>query len=213
MKSLAIPIFVLSLACDSPKPPPPPTVQAPVPAPQAPGPVGPMANMGPTPPGSYVNHVGNPAVGSWGPDGQWKFHNPEGPEANDTWKYLAAAGAGAAGGAAISYMLSKRHFEQKNPGGTWVRAANVNDVNSYRDKNGVPISREEYERRRAQSERDKAAHRARLEAQRQQAAKPTPYRDKHGKFITKEEHERRQRQSTRDKARARGQRSTSRRRR
>ena len=122
----------------------------------------------PVPPGSYTNHIGNPAHGSWGPDGQWVWKNPQSEEANDTWKYWAAAGAGAAGGAALSMLMSKKHFETRNPDGQWRPENNVNDVQGYRDRKGVPISREEYERRKAQSDRDKARHRQRLEAQRSQ---------------------------------------------
>lgn len=193
MKYLRIAVLssVPIISCDNPapRPQPPPPVAAPA-APEGP-PLPPVA------PGQYVNHIGNPAAGSWGPDGQWQWKDPQSSEASDTWKYLAAAGAGAAGGAALSYMLSRRHFEKKHPSGTWTRAANVHDEHTYRDRRGNPISREEYERRRAQSERDRAAHRARVQSSQQQ------YRDKKGKFISKEEWQRRQTQSTRDKARHR----------
>lgn len=132
----------------------------------------------PVAPGSYTNHIGNPAYGHWGPDGQWVWKNPESEEANDTWKFLAAAGAGAAGGAALSMLMSKKHFEQRNPDGQWRPENNRHDEHSYRDRRGNPISKEEYERRKAQSERDKARHREqqraaqeskRLEQQRQQS--------------------------------------------
>lgn len=214
MKSLTIFISVLFWACDSPQAPPAPAtpIAAPVPQTPAPAPAPGPEQLGPVPPGSYVNHVGNPAVGSWGPNGQWQFHHPQSPEADSTWKYLAAAGVGAAGGAAISHMLTKKAFEEKHPTGKWTPAAATTEVATYRDKRGQPISREEYERRRAQSERDKAAHRARLEAQQKpQQQGSSPYRDKQGRFISKEEYERRQRQSSRDKAKSRRQRTTRRR--
>lgn len=210
-----VPFIFQAIACNDP-PQPPPTITAPMAAPAAPAPVPPGApplGLGPVAPGQYVNHVGNPAAGSWGPDGQWVWKDPESKEANDTWKFLAAAGAGAAGGAALSYMLSKRHFEQKHPGGTWTRESNVHDEHNYRDRRGNPISAAEYERRRAQSERDRAAHRARVQAAQQSGKKApgvfsesqsaTQYRDKKGKFISKQEFERRQAQSARDKSRHR----------
>lgn len=176
MRSVIVAALILSACNEEPKP----AIQAPpTPAAAAP-PVGPT--MGPVAPGSYVNHVGNPAAGQWGPDGQWVWNNPESKEANDTWKYLAAAGAGAAGGAALSYMMSKKYFETRNPGGQWSRDNNVNDVQSYRDKRGRPISKEEYERRKAQSERDKQRHR---EQQRQLQAQQQP-RDAQGRFIPKD---------------------------
>jgi len=180
-----------------------------VPPAPTPAPLAPTVPPQPTPealppvaPGQYVNHVGNPVAGHWGPDGQWVWKDPESKEANDTWKYLAAAGAGAAGGAAISYMLSKKHFEQKNPEGSWRREANIHDEHTYRDKYGKPISAAEYERRRAQSEKDKATHRAASQQ----------YRDKKGRFISREEYERRKAQSAHDKARQRPRSSSKRRR-
>lgn len=217
--NLTVAPFILqaiqAIACNDP-PQPSPTITAPMAAPAAPAQVPPGAPpLGPVAPGQYVNHVGNPAAGSWGPDGQWQWKDPESKEANDTWKFLAAAGAGAAGGAALSYMLSKRHFEQRNPSGTWQRESNVHDEHNYRDRRGNPISAAEYDRRRAQSERDRAAHRARVQAAQQSGKKApgvfsgsqsaTQYRDKKGKFISKQEFERRQAQSARDKSRHRSQ--------
>jgi len=197
MKPSAALCALVFAACtpDAPTAPTVPAVSSPAPAPVGP-PLPPVA------PGSYVNHVGNPAAGSWGPDGQWVWKNPESPEADSTWKYLAAAGAGAAGGAALSYMLSKSHFEQRHgQGAAWTRTDNVNDVHSYRDKHGKPISAEEYQRRKAQSERDRAAYRTRKAAS-----------------LSTAERQRRQAQSARDRARSRSSspvrsRSSSRRRR
>ena len=234
MKSLLFIASICALAggCDKPRQEPSSRVtfsetaspatavpHAPIPAPVAPSvpPQPTPETLPPVAPGQYVNHVGNPAAGHWGPDGQWVWKNPESPEANDTWKFLAAAGAGAAGGAAITYMLSKKHFEQRHgEGATWTRTANVHDEHTYRDKRGAPISAVEYERRKAQSERDKAAHRARQEAARgtrNDGSLSTTYRDKRGNVISKEEHERRKAQSERDKARSQSRRSSSRRRR
>lgn len=200
MRFIVVAMLVLS-ACKEEQPVPrpgPPQVWLPG-SPTAPAaPTEPQAGppLPPVEPGSYVNHVGNPQAGHWGPDGQWVWNNPESKEANDTWKYLAAAGAGAAGGAAISYMLSKKHFEQRNPGGQWRQDNNVNDVASYRDRRGNVISKEEFERRRAQSERDRKQY------WEQQKASNTQYRDKKGRFISKEEWERRQQQSAADRQRA-----------
>lgn len=211
---MVAPFILQAIACNDP-PRPSPTITAPMAAPAAPAQVPPGAPpLGPVAPGQYVNHVGNPAAGSWGPDGQWQWKDPESKEANDTWKFLAAAGAGAAGGAALSYMLSKNYFERKHPSGTWQRESNIHDEHNYRDRHGKAISAAEYERRRAQSERDRAAHRARVQAAQQSGKKapgvfsgsqPSQYRDKKGRFISKQEFERRQAQSARDKSRHRSQ--------
>lgn len=186
MRYLAI-IALASCTPDAtpiPSPPSPPPSPAPVAEP-----------VGPVAPGQYTNHVGNPAAGHWGPDGKWVWNDPKSPEADSTWKYLAAAAGGAAVGGLASYMLTRKQFEQQNPKG-WSPEANTRNVTQYLDRRGQPISKEEYERRRAQSERDRARNRA-------QAAQPqTQYRDKQGRFISKEEYERRQAQSQRDKQRA-----------
>ena len=75
-------------------------------------------------------------------------------------KYLAAAGVGAAGGALLSHYMTKRSFEERNPGGQWSEAQSTREVKTYIDRKGNPISEDEYRRRRAQSERDKARHRS-----------------------------------------------------
>lgn len=184
-------VFAMLLGCNSD--PKPQVIQQPLPA--APAPVV-QQPLGPVPPGNYTNHIGNPAAGQWGPDGQWQWKDPKSPEADSTWKYLAAAGAGAAAGGLATYMLSRRHFEKQNPNG-WNQQAATRQVASYVDRRGNPISKEEYERRRAQSERDKARYREQQAAQKQQQ-----YRDKQGRFISKQEYERRQAQSARDRSRA-----------
>lgn len=138
-------LLLVTTACADEKPTPQPQYMMPAPIP-------------PVPPGQYTNHVGNPAAGQWGPDGQWQWKDPESKEADSTMKYLAAAGLGAAGGAALSYLFTRNHFEKNNPGGQWSESANQRSIDTYRDKRGNPISREEYERRRAQSERDRKAH-------------------------------------------------------
>jgi hypothetical protein len=132
----------------------------------------------PAPPGQHTNHIGNPQAGSWGPDGQWRWKDPESKEATSTLNYLAAAGLGAAGGAALSYYFTKQHFEKQNPGG-WSPQAQTITTATYTDKRGNPISEAEYRRRREQSERDRKryidqekaklrADRAKLEQERRQ---------------------------------------------
>lgn len=167
------------------QPPPAPAPPQPPGAPAAGAPVGPVA------PGQYVNHVGNPAAGQWGPDGQWQWKDPESKEANSTMSYIAAAGLGAAGGAALSYLFTKNHFEKQNPGGQWSQSANMQSVDSYRDKRGNPISQQEYERRREQSERDRKAH---VERQKAKLAQ-----DRQRFEREKAEYERRKAQSERDR--------------
>lgn len=189
-------IASITLNC-SPSPPTPPPPQMPVVAQPAPA-VPAQPPLGPVAPGQYTNHVGNPAAGQWGPDGQWQWKDPNSEEANSTWKYLAAAGAGAAVGGLASYMLTRKQFEQQNPKG-WSAESSTRQVSTYVDKRGNPISKEEFERRRAQSERDRARYYEQKRAQQQKQQQQ--YRDKNGRFISKEEYERRQAQSARDRQR------------
>lgn len=180
MRYLAL-LALASCSTEAPRP----TIPTPTPAPPPPAPT---PDVGPIAPGQYTNHLGNPAAGHWGPDGQWVWKDPKSPEADSTLKYLAAAGVGAAAGGLISHVLTRKQFEKQNPNG-WRAEAKTLQVDRYLDRRGQPISKEEYERRRAQSERDR--NRA-----------PTQYRDKQGRFISKQEYERRQAQSQRDKQRA-----------
>jgi hypothetical protein len=105
-------------------------------------------------PGEHTNHIGNPAAGSWDQNGQWQWNNPESKEADSTMSYLAAAGAGAAGGALLSHFFTRKHFEERNPQG-WQAENNQRTVTTYLDKRGQPISEEEYKRRQVQSEQAK----------------------------------------------------------
>ena len=191
MRITTICIVALASACSTPAPQPPPQPPAVAPAP----PLGPVA------PGQYTNHVGNPAAGQWGPDGQWQWHNPQSPEADSTMKYLAAAGVGAAAGGLATYMLTRKQFEKQNPNG-WKAETSTRQVTTYVDKRGNPISKEEYERRRAQSDRDRQRYYEQKQAQQAvQQKQQQQYRDKNGRFISKEEYERRQQQSERDRQR------------
>ena len=160
--SLVLILALLTQGCDRAPPPQPPPA------------------MGPVPPGQYVNHVGNPAAGYWGPGGNWQWHNPEGQYANETWKYLAAAGLAA--GAATYF--TKRHFERKY-GGTWRSEPYVLD--HYTDHRGQRISETEY-----QSRRDRKV-----------------YIDRKGKEISEAEYLRRREQSARDRAKAKAKKTTS----
>lgn len=194
--------ILLAAACSDDKPapqpptivyaqPPPAAPQPPPAAPQPPGAPAAGAPIGPVQPGQYVNHVGNPAAGQWGPDGQWQWKDPASKEADSTMKYLAAAGLGAAGGAALSYLFTRNHFEKNNPGGQWSESSNRREVATYLDKRGQPISQAEYERRRAQSDRDRKAH---IERQKQQLKT-----DRERFERDKAEYERRRAQSDRDR--------------
>lgn len=157
MRLVVLSVVLTSCSAPPPQPSQPIYIQSAPPA-AMPMPVmgAPAAAMptGPAAPGQYVNHVGNPAAGQWAPDGTWRWHDPASKEASSTMGYLAAAGLGAAGGAALSYYFTKRHFEQHNPTG-WSATANTREVRTHVDRHGKPISADEYRRRREQSERDR----------------------------------------------------------
>lgn len=142
------------------------------------------------PPGTYVSHIGDPKAGQWGPDGQWRWNDPESTEAKSTLSYLAAAGVGAAGGAALTYLMTRRNFEQAHPTG-WNAADNQRTITTFVDHNGSSISEAEYLRRREQSERDRQRY---WETQKQQVAKE---RAEVAKQRQEVEHERAQMQAKR----------------
>lgn len=133
-----------------------PERSVPAPVPFTPQP--PQPPIGPVPPGSYVNHVGNPAAGQWGPDGQWRWNDPTSHEADSTMKYLSAIGLGGAASVARSYLFSRLHFDWANPDG-W--ESNRREVTRYLDRYGRVIDRREYERQRRQNELDRLVYVAR----------------------------------------------------
>lgn len=189
MRTIVVAALVLSACKQEPKPPPVQyvAVAQPQPVQMAPAamPVGPVA------PGNYTNHIGNPQAGYWNQQGQWQWHDPNSKQASSTMGYLAAAGAGAAGGALLSHYFTKRHFQEQNPQG-WRPQERA--VTTYMDRRGNPISEAEYRRRREQSERDRRRH-----LEQKVAAPQQQYRDKNGRFISKQEYDRRQQQSARDR--------------
>ena len=148
-KAVCICCLFLAAACNEEQPKCPPTAPSAAAAPAAS-----LPSVDAVAPGQYTNHVGNPAAGKWGADGQWQWHNPSSPEADSTAKYLLAAGLGVAGGAAVAHLMTRKAFEERHPGG-WSREASTREVKTYVDKRGRAISETEYYRRKAQSERDK----------------------------------------------------------
>lgn len=168
-------LVAITCACDAQPVPPAPVVPV-VPVAQMPAAAAPQAQaVGPVAPGQYVNHIGNPAAGYWGPQGQWQWHNPQGAEANNTWKYLAVAGL--TGGA--TYLFTKAHYDREHRGRAWSQDRFAINNDSYLDHRGTEITRDQYMKRRNN---------------------PT-YIDRRGKTISAAEFHRRRAQSRRDKAR------------
>jgi len=156
--------IMLSIACSETKPPPTTVVVQAPPQPAAPAaPAAAAMPIGPAAPGQYTNHIGNPQTGHWDQQGQWQWNDPKSKEASSTLGYLAAAGAGAAGGAALAYLYTKKNFEKQNPTG-WSEQSQQKTVSTYLDKRGQPISEAEYRRRREQSDRDRERYHERQKA-------------------------------------------------
>lgn len=114
-------------------------------------------NYGPTPPGSYHNYYGNPQYGSWGNDGQYRFHDPYSQQASQTNSFLLGAGLGGL----AAYALTKNDWSRSNPKG-WTDS--VRDVKQPIGKDGKSISQAEYKKRMAQSKKDQAKHKEKLKA-------------------------------------------------
>lgn len=113
---------------------------------------------GPTGPGSYNNYYGNPQYGSWGSDGQYRFHDPYSYQASQTNSFLLGAGLGGL----AAYALTKSDWSRNNPNG-WTTSQR--DVKQPIDRDGKSISANEYKRRLEQSKNDQAKHKAKLKAE------------------------------------------------
>jgi len=123
-------------------------------------------NYGPTSPGSYTNYYGSPEHGHW-QGGQYHFHDPYGHAASSTNSFLLGAGIGGL----AAYMLTKDSnrdsWTRNNPSGFTEKKY---EVKKYIGKGGKEISQAEYDRRKAQSEKDKAKHKQRMEAKKKAEA-------------------------------------------
>lgn len=113
---------------------------------------------GPTGPGSYNNYYGNPQYGSWGSDGQYRFHDPYSHQASQTNSFLLGAGLGGL----AAYALTKSDWSRSNPNG-WTNSQR--DVKQPIGRDGKSISADEYKRRLEQSKNDQAKHKAKLKAE------------------------------------------------
>lgn len=120
----------------------------------------PTQGFGPSAPGEYTNYYGSPQHGSWGSDGQYRFHNPHGQYASSTNSFLL----GAAAGGLAAYMLTKNanrsNWSQSNPNGYQPK---TRTNTKYIGKGGKEISKAEYQKRKAQSKKAKAANKAKAD--------------------------------------------------
>ncbi len=123
---------------------------------------------------SYTNHYGNPQHGSWN-NGQYSFHNPNGVYAMQTDSFLLGAGVGGLAAYALTSASSRESFNRDNPNGFKARSKSYNKP---RGKDGKILSKAEAKKRKAQSIRDKRAHKAKLKQQAKNKAKQTKQNSK-----------------------------------
>ena len=121
-------------------------------------------DFGPVSPGEYQNHYGNPQHGSWDSQGRYNFHNPTGPFASSTNAFLLGAGAGGL----AAYMLTKKSnrssWNSSNPNGYTKK---VHSQKTYLSKSGKTISKTEFYKRKAQSDKAKASNKAKAKKAKQ----------------------------------------------
>ncbi len=113
-------------------------------------------SYGPTSPGTYQNHYGNPAYGSWS-GGQYHFNDPFGAQAMATNSFLLGAGLGGLTAYALTKAAGRDSWERENPNGYTPRSR---EQKTYIDKGGKEISKTEFDKRKAQSRKDRVKAKA-----------------------------------------------------
>lgn len=106
----------------------------------------------PVPPGDYTNYYGNEKYGSWQPDGSFQFNDPTSSWATETNMFLLGAGLGGLAGYMATKSASRSEWKKTYPTGY---IPQTRKVQTYSDKKGNPISRNEYQKRLAQSNKDR----------------------------------------------------------
>ncbi len=131
---------------------------------------------GPVSAGTHQNYYGDPAYGSWS-DGQYHFNDPYGSQASSTNAFLLGAGVGGLTAYLATKAASRSSWERENPKGY---QPETNTTKTALDKKGNPISQKEYDRRKAQSAKDKAAYKQKKadQARKKKAAEVKAIKDK-----------------------------------
>lgn len=116
---------------------------------------------GPVAPGNYTNYYGSPDHGTWDSSGNYHFRDPNSSYATQTNAFLLGAGLGGLAAYALTKNANRSSWVTSNPNGY---RPEVRTTTKYIGKGGREISRSEYDKRAAQSAKDKAAAQVKREA-------------------------------------------------
>ena len=116
---------------------------------------------GPVAPGNYTNYYGSPDHGTWDSSGNYHFRDPNSSYATQTNAFLLGAGLGGLAAYALTKNANRSSWVTSNPNGY---RPEVRTTTKYIGKGGKEISRSEYDKRAAQSAKDKAAAQVKREA-------------------------------------------------
>lgn len=106
----------------------------------------------PVQPGNYTNYYGDERYGQWKPDGTFQFNDPTSSWASETNAFLIGAGLGGLAGYIASKAATRGEWKKTYPTGY---KPTTRKVETYIDKKGNPISKNEYQKRLAQSNKDR----------------------------------------------------------
>jgi uncharacterized lipoprotein YehR (DUF1307 family) len=119
---------------------------------------------------SYTNYYGNPNYGYW-EGGRYRFNDPYSQYAINTNSFLLGAGLGGLASYALTPSASQATWSSSHSGG-WKEEKTT--AKKYYGKNGKEISKSEYTKRKAQSQKDRQAYKAKQKAKAKTQAKKTP---------------------------------------
>ena len=119
---------------------------------KAQGPVGAAPMPTDVAPGQYTNYYGDERYGQWQPDGTFQFNDPTSSWADSTNAFLLGAGLGGLAGYMATKAAHRGEWKKSYPNGYTPKTYTAK---TYLDKSGKAISKSEYERRIAQSNKDR----------------------------------------------------------
>lgn len=107
----------------------------------------------------YVDYYGNENHGYWDNQGIYRFNDPYSSYAQSTNSYLLAAGFGGLAGYVTAKAATRSNWQSQHTNGWQSRSTSST---KYIGKGGKEISKSEFDRRKAQSEKDRKAHQQKL---------------------------------------------------
>ncbi|QDH46750.1 putative coil containing protein [Aeromonas phage LAh_8] len=120
-------------------------------------------------PGQYTNYYGDERYGQWKQDGTFQFNDPTSSWAESTNAFLLGAGLGGLAGYMATKAASRGEWKKSYPNGYTPKTYTTK---TYMDKSGKTISKSEYERRVAQSNKDRMKYQMEQNRKKFNSSKP-----------------------------------------